>query len=227
MGRIGRRIGVGVAATLLAAVALTAGAGAHTSKPKHPRIEQIKASAAQKRATISFKINPRETRNLLPARAPLPTGRLLHSRDQGMLSPRSGSDRQRDHSRKLELPRSPRHREAARRKLRRACEGRGEQLGGERREIAQTPALGRLSARVHRHSHPSAGLLRPGVAPLRDSGFRPAPQGVLRGLDGWGSEGCPAGTAGSGSCPGRAEDRRASALPSFHLRAGEREMRGP
>ena len=58
MGRIGRRIGVGVAATLLVAVALTAGAGAHTSKPKHPRIEQIKASAAQKRATISFKINP-------------------------------------------------------------------------------------------------------------------------------------------------------------------------
>ncbi len=58
MGRIGRRIGVGVAATLLAAVALAGGAGARTPKPKPPRIEQIKASAAQKRATISVKINP-------------------------------------------------------------------------------------------------------------------------------------------------------------------------
>ena len=55
---MGRRIGVGVAATLLVAVALTGGAGAHTAKPKPPRIEQIKASAAQKRATIAVKINP-------------------------------------------------------------------------------------------------------------------------------------------------------------------------
>ncbi|HTY96916.1 MAG TPA: hypothetical protein VMB91_07725 [Solirubrobacteraceae bacterium] len=61
MGRTGTRIGAGLAATLLAAAgvaALAAGAGARTPKPKSPRIEQIKASASQKRATISVKLNP-------------------------------------------------------------------------------------------------------------------------------------------------------------------------